>query len=666
MNFMYPDIADPRDWIWDEETYPNIYTAAFRNPKTGQQYLFEISTRRNDVVQLMDFVEAISDYKSRFVGFNSIGFDYPVLHYIMEKGIAVAVSEIYEKAMSIINGHYNQRFRHIIRDHDCIVEQVDLFKIHHFDNVSRATSLKTLEINMGMDRVEDLPFPVGTILTDAQMDVLIVYNWYDINATEMFYFETLPAIKFREELTEKYGKNFINHNDGKIGKDFFIMKLEEAVPGCCYDMTSGKRVIRQTKREYVDLGDVIFDYVQLEHPEFQRMVAWFRSQRITETKGVFEDINCIVDGFQYDFGLGGIHGSITATTVTSDEEYQLVDVDVASYYPRIPMKTRMKPEHLPEIFCDIYTEVYEERRKYKKGTPENAMLKLALNSVYGDSNSKYSPFYDTKYTMGTTVNGQLMLCMLAEQLIKIPGLTMIQVNTDGMTVKCPRGYLEHLRSVCGWWEGVTQLELEEVLYSRMMILNVNNYIAEYEGGGLKRKGTYCYGDDFDWNQNFSSQVIAKAAEAALVDGQDVEDFIRNHSDISDFMINTKVPRSAALALSVEGLDVPVPNIVRYVVTTDGKPLNKIMPPAGPEGQFKRANGLTDAIYQEVIDEIGQGVWDERVHTKNKSVYSTRRGAVEAGFLVTICNDIQMLNGLSINYDYYINKANKLVLPLRGE
>lgn len=44
---------------------------------------------------------------------------------------------------------------------------------------------------------------------------------------------------------------------------------------------------------------------------------------------------------------------------------------------------------------------------YAKGTPENAMLKLALNSVYGDSNNQYSVFYDPMYTMKITVNGQL-------------------------------------------------------------------------------------------------------------------------------------------------------------------------------------------------------------------------------------------------------------------
>jgi len=652
-------------WVWDIETFPNIFTAAFHNVVSGQRLLFEISDRRNDVHQLLEFVNQERDNNATFIGFNSIGFDYPVLHYIVKVGPSIALSEIYNKAMSIINADYNNRFNFMVYEDDWLVAQIDLFKIHHFDNVSRATSLKTLEINMGMGNVEDLPFDVGLILDNSQKQVLITYNWHDVDATLLFYYYSLPMIKFRQELSIKYNRNFINHNDGKIGKDFFIMKLEQAVEGSCYDTSSGKKVKRQTLYPNgINLNDVFFDHVVLEHPEFRRIESWLRAQTITETKGVFKGLTCNVDGLEYVFGLGGLHASINSSVECSDDEFQLIDVDVASYYPRIPMKTRLKPAHLPDVFCDIYEEVFLERRKYAKGTPENAMLKLALNSVYGDSNSKYSPFFDTAYTMATTINGQLMLCMLVEQIIKIPNATMVQANTDGITVKCPRAYIDHFRDVCKWWESVTQLELEEVFYSRMMIKDVNNYIAEYEDGGVKRKGAYGYGDDLDWNQNFSEQIVAKAAEAALVRGENVEEFIRNHSDITDFLINTKVPRTSNLVGTIDDKDVKLPNVVRYIVTNDGVSLNKVMPAKGPEGQFKRANSLTDEFYQSVLDEIGMGVWDARIHTKNKSVYgATVRTGINAGHTVTICNNLDSINHVDINYDYYISRANKLVIPL---
>ena len=88
--------------------------------------------------------------------------------------------------------------------------------------------------------------------------------------------------------------------------------------------------------------------------------------------------------------------------------------------------------------------------------------------------------------MSITINGQLLLCMLTEQMLKVPGLRMIQANTDGITYLCPHEYLDHTRAVCRWWEQLTNLELEEALYNRMFIRDVNSYMAEKQDGKLKR------------------------------------------------------------------------------------------------------------------------------------------------------------------------------------
>lgn len=114
-------------------------------------------------------------------------------------------------------------------------------------------------------------------------------------------------------------------------------------------------------------------------------------------------------------------------------------------------------------------DVYEQRKSYAKGTPENAMLKLALNSVYGDSNNQYSVFYDPMYTMKITVNGQLSLLMLAERLLKFEELKLVQLNTDGLTVALPRDKEDEYSAVCKKWESDVGLELEFVEYERMMI-----------------------------------------------------------------------------------------------------------------------------------------------------------------------------------------------------
>jgi DNA polymerase elongation subunit (family B) len=78
-----------------------------------------------------------------------------------------------------------------------------------------------------------------------------------------------------------------------------------------------------------------------------------------------------------------------------------------------------------------------DRTSFKKGTPENAMLKLALNGAYGKSLSEHSVLYDPKFGLTVTINGQLLMYLLCEKLLETAGLKLLQVNTDGLTIRYP-------------------------------------------------------------------------------------------------------------------------------------------------------------------------------------------------------------------------------------
>ena len=651
---MNPDFlfnVTPGDICYDIETFPNVFTLKAKHTETDRKWTFEISARRNDAQLLRLWLKVLNEQGCRMVGFNNIGFDYPVIHYLNGYEFAT-VEDIYTKAMSIINTPFNARFSNMVWESEWVVPQVDLYKIHHFDNVSKATSLKVLEFNMRMERIEDLPFPVGTVLTDEQIDVLLDYNDDDVNATDLFYDETTEQIRFRKELSERYGKNFTNYNDTKIGSEVFIIELEKAGLQC-YHQVQGKKKPRQTLRDEIHIGEVMLPYITFENPEFQRIHQWFSQQVIVETKGSITGIHCTIQGFKFDFGTGGIHGA-TQGKFESDNEYIIESRDVKSYYPNLSIQNKLYPAHLGEEFCDIYEELYKERGKHPKGTAENAMLKLALNGTYGNSNNKYSPFYDPKFTMAITIGGQLSLCMLCEQLLKVPTLQMLMINTDGLEYRVKREYTDHIEKVCQWWENLTKLELETSYYHKLFIRDCNNYIGEYLGGDLKRKGAYEY--KVDWHQNHSSLVVAKAAEAVLVRGEDVRTFIENHDDVYDFMLRTKVPRDSSLEWGGE----KVPNIIRYYISTDGDILEKVMPPKGEPGEYKRVNSLTDAFYLQTMEEIGPGIWDERIHTKNKSIYETRRSGIHTGWNVRICNNLQGYTFGDINFEWYIQEVDKLI------
>jgi hypothetical protein len=613
------------DYIYDIETYPNVFTLAVEHAESPLCWSFEISDWRNDSKEIIAFLQFLKHSNAKMVGFNNLGFDYPVLHQLMLMGKSDAKT-LYNKAMAIIDTQdAENKWLHLVNPSDRFIDQIDLFKIHHFDNKARATSLKALEFNMRSESIEDLPFPVGVELNRDQLQILKQYNAHDVKETKRFYHHTLDMIRFREELTRKHpGKDWINFNDTKIGKDYFIMKLEEAGIAC-YEFGADGRTPRQTKREMLHLKDAILPWIQFEQPEFTRILNWLKSQTITETKKVFNDLTATINGFTFVFGLGGIHGSIESEVIESDDEHVIVDLDVTSYYPNLAISNGFYPAHLGKEFCDIYKTLFEQRKQYSKKSSESAMLKLALNGVYGDSNNQYSVFYDPLYTMTITLNGQLLLCLLAEGLLTIPGLRLVQINTDGLTVRVPRSEKLLVDLARAAWQQRTGLNLEEAIYKSMMIRDVNNYIAVYEGGGVKRKGAYEH--DMGWHQNASALVIAKVAEKVLVDDAPIRQTVEQWPDIMDFMLRVKVPRSSHLVWEINDAEIQVQNTTRYYIAKDGGRLFKWMPPLASQ----------------------PNVW--------------RKIGIESGWGVQVCNDIKDAGKLPIDFDYYVREVEKLCLGL---
>lgn len=610
-------------WIYDIETYMNIFTIAFEHSEYPITYAFEISQWQNDSKQIIEFLTYLRDTNARMVGFNNLGFDYPVLHMLIKMGHATA-DILYQKAMSIIQSQDSDRFTHMVYQSDRFVEQVDLFKIHHFDNKARSTSLKVLEFNMRSDTVEDLPIRVGTMVKESERDMLKQYNAHDVQQTKKFYAYSKDMLNFREKLNTLYpGKDWINFNDTKIGKEFFILKLEE-VGVSCYDYGTMGRTPRQTKRPTIALKDAILPSIQFKQPEFARILNWLKSQVITETKGVFEDVTCTVNGFTFVFGLGGVHGSVENTIVESDDEFVIIDLDVSSYYPNLAIVNGFHPQHLGKTFCTIYKNLYEQRKSYPKGSAENAMLKLALNGVYGDSNNPFSVFYDPLFTMSITLNGQLLLCKLAELIMEWTDAELTQCNTDGLTVKIKRSEVDQLKKVRHEWEVATGLQLEEAIYSRMIIRDCNNYVGVYTNGKVKRKGAYEH--DLEWHQNHSALVVPKVAEQVLVHGAPIRSSVEAHPDIMDFMLRAKVPRSGRLTIEKDGEHQQIQNITRYYVAKGGGHLFKWLPPL---------KGKTE--------------W--------------RKFAIESGWGVQVCNDISDAGELPVDFDYYVNEIEKLTLGM---
>lgn len=480
---------------YDIETFPNCFTLNAQPLYGDWKATWEISHFRDDRQQLIEFFNYLNKTQTPMIGFNNIHFDYPIIHFIYCNP-QCTVDQIYQKAMAIINS-FDNRFAHVIWDRDRFAPQIDVFKINHFDNKAKSTSLKALQINMRSESVVDMPVEVNTILTCEQVNNdLIPYNIHDVAETKKFTHYNMEAIKFRLDQVETFGVDVLNWPDTKIGSRMMEMRLGNEL---CYDYSTGRRRMRQTPRTRIVISDIIFPYISFQQPEFNRVLNYLRGQVLTtqdiedankedatsiQTKGVFSGLTATIDGFNFDFGTGGIHGSVSSQRIVATDEWLIRDIDVASLYPSIAIVNGLYPEHLTKRFCEVYAQLPLERKEWQKKKGKKCVeanaLKLASNGVYGNSNNKYSVFYDPKYTMTITINGQLMLCMLAERLMTVPTLKIIQLNTDGITYFIHKSYLNYAQKIEKDWEILTKLTLEAQHYTRMWIRDVNNYLAEYE------------------------------------------------------------------------------------------------------------------------------------------------------------------------------------------
>ena len=216
--------------------------------------------------------------------------------------------------------------------------------------------------------------------------------------------------------------------------------------------------------------------------------------------------------------------------------------------------------------------------KIPKKDPKNYVYKIILNSTYGLSNDENSFLYDPEFTMRITINGQLSLTMLYEMICEeIPNAIPLMQNTDGLETMIPREYVDKYMDICKRWEDITQLQLEHDTYSKIILGDVNNYIAITEDGKSKCKGRFEY-DNLALHKNKSFLIIPKAIHAYFVDGIKPEDFLAQNQNIFDYCGGVKIKGDWSFyehhIVNGEYIVKPLQHTIRYFVSKSGSKIIK--------------------------------------------------------------------------------------------
>lgn len=625
-------------YTYDFETYINLFCAVFNH--LGSEIVFEISARKNDYEEFCKFYTP--ENIKYAIGFNNVRFDAQIAQYLINNYSRFRLMQgselvklIYDFAQSVIEKSRNKEFLPFA-EWNITIPQIDLFLINHYNNKNKMTSLKWIEFSINHPKVQDLPYKFDRPLHSSTFDNVIHYCKNDVTATRQFGEEMTDLIKLRISQDKQYPDlRLRNKSDSSVGETLFLYHMSESMG---IPMKELKKM--RTHRGSLPVKDIILPYINFKTPEFQGILDWYNDSM---TGGLEKTLR--FGGIDYVFAEGGLHASWENKIFEADDEYDILDIDVKSFYPNMAIENGFRPEHLGEAFLQVYKMFYIERTKYAKGTVENQSYKIVLNGAYGKFGDEHSFLFDKKVMLQICINGQLMIAMLCERFSFLDGVTVIQANTDGVTIKVKKTQVEEIKTICKRWEKLTRLELEYVNYKKMVINNVNNYMAQYMNGDVKDKGA-AYIVNPEHHKNKSQRIVQIALRRYFFEGIPVRETIENHLTTKEKGIEYNAKKNK--------YGVPFHGIYDFCI---GKKVQW-------NQNFVLIKGMNETdIGQKVIRYY---ITSEKA-TMMKKYDDGRIEAVNKGYNAKLFQDYEKLkpDKYGINYEYYINECYKITTPFEG-
>lgn len=555
--------TDPRPTaVMDTECYPNYWSIAFRDIATKRV----VRLRRTPTEELDRHRLAKIMRNWRIVSFNGIGYDMPMIALAMTGATNAALKNASDELI-FTDIPYWQFMRNRDLELPDFIDHIDLKEVSPGsaqkdggDN-RWGPSLKLYAGRMHSKRMQDLPFPVDTVLTDEQIELLENYHDNDLAVTEDLYVELKPQIELRAKMSDQYGVDLRSKSDAQVAEAVIKTEIERI---------TGNKVYKP------DIKPGVFKYVAPPFIKFQTPEMQALLKRITSSNMVVKENGRIqmpewlekaeipLGESLYSMGIGGLHSNESSVAHISDDTVIHLDRDVRSYYPSIILLLKLFPKHLGPVFLKVYKRIFDTRISAKeraealeqaadmiaaRGYADIAeTLKIVLNGSFGKFGSPYSVLSSPALMIQTTVTGQLGALMCIESLV-LRGFNVVSANTDGFVTRVPRNRRDEFNAVLFDWELDTGFITEETAYRALYSRDVNNYIAITEKGKVKGKGAFAPAGPGQkgaagLKKNPACEVTIDAVIAFLKDGTPLEETVRYCDDVRKFVTIQRVTGGA--------------------------------------------------------------------------------------------------------------------------
>lgn len=528
-----------KTYTFDIETYINYTLFALRDVDNHKDIItFDIKGdevfSKKDAKKLRKIL-----VKHKIITYNGLKFDEPVTAYALQGKTPL---QIYQAGQAIIVDKLPVwQFYGKIREKKFITNHIDLM-----DVARGSASLKLYGARLGTRKLQDLPYAPETHLSKKKMKIVNNYCENDLILTEELYRYLDSDLALREAMGKQYDMNFMSFKGAKIAE--MILVAETGYKGKAPDRPAFVKY-KPPK------------YIKFKTPELKAIFKQFNGLKIeiAETGNpvmpefLKEEVK--FDGMHYKFGLGGLHMSVSSTTIRPKKDEEIVDIDYQSLYPKLKIANKFVPEHISKKYLKVYGGMFDKRNKelkpamkkckydseeYKTLDRQQNTMKLVLNSSFGQMGQRFSKLYDPSAMLHTTITGQLTLMMVIEKLY-LKGSHTFYANTDGITLTCKKKDVKKVQKITEEFDKITGLVMEYNFFKSSHIRDVNNFVNITSDGKVKSKGAFA---EKDIEKNPQVPIVFEAVRKYLLDGTPVKKTIKKCKNVVDFTSSTAVTGGA--------------------------------------------------------------------------------------------------------------------------
>lgn len=627
---------------YDIEIFPNCFHCTCKDTETQELLLFEISNRKNQLTELVDFFISKDII---FCGYNNKHYDDVVLNYIIDLQRQLSRRTSLEVCRSLY------------KLSKCIIESedgdIDKFKRWKYANLFPSmdlltmqfssklrVGLKEMQLTMHYKNVQEYSGSFDLSIEDSDIDEMIAYNINDVESTTDLLNRLEEDVKLRLYIEDEYGIPCLSSDGVKIGESI-LAKFYCDKTGISYkDLKEMK-----SPADDIVLKDVIFPFIQYKNPKLQDVLEDMKKQVVDSHERKGYEKKFVLSNLGYSIGVGGLHSINKPGIFRPNENEYIGHSDVASMYPSLLIKYNLTPSHLGKEFLQVYTEVYDDRinAKHSHNKLKDKTLKLTLNAVTGKMQEETSWLYDPFNVFRIRINGQLILLMLIERLLELD-CRIIQANTDGVMYIAKEENRNRIQEAIHEVEAITQLIFESNDYEAFYQYAINDYFGIIKGYSesknpelIEKKGMFI--TETKLGKGLAPVVIPKAVINYFLTNQPVREFIKSDKDIKDFVIGQRVAKKFEVYHGSE----KVQRINRFYASTNDYYL------------FKRK-------YNEKYGDFEFSYQGYKYAVKK---YTDTNLLTESGVTILNTYDEKPIEHRHINYQYYISKASKIINELKS-